>query len=166
MPLPFGSFMEERDRCRDRNYVSQDTIIREGYFCNTDRRWDFTSQEQEYEVSLAPPSRPIAQPGCWRGQCLSATASATPDSRWVGGQRPQYFTPAGFPTANAGQASHTWIEVTHAGGECAHECCPKGRNNKQRHAYMKQHPNLSFNLNRARRQHLGVGFTRRNVSEE
>ena len=54
MPLPFGSFMEERDRCRDRNYVSQDTIIREGYFCNTDRRWDFTSQEQEYEVSLAP----------------------------------------------------------------------------------------------------------------
>ena len=57
MPLSFGHFMEERDRCRDRSYTSPDPIIRDGYFCNTDRRWDFTSKEQEYEVSLAPAFR-------------------------------------------------------------------------------------------------------------
>ena len=54
MVLSFGPFMDERDRCRDRSYVSQDPILRQGYFCNTDRRWDFTSEQQEYEVSLAP----------------------------------------------------------------------------------------------------------------
>ena len=39
---------------RDRTYESEDRILRQGYFCNTDRRWDFTSEEQEYEVSVAP----------------------------------------------------------------------------------------------------------------
>ena len=49
MVLSFSPFMEERDRCRNRTYESQDPILREGYFCNTDRRWDFTSEQQEYE---------------------------------------------------------------------------------------------------------------------
>ena len=57
MPLSIGDFMEERDRCRDRSYSSPDPILRDGYFCNTDRRWDFTGKEQEYEVSLAPAFR-------------------------------------------------------------------------------------------------------------
>ena len=51
--------------------------------------------------------------GCWRGRCFGV--DGIPDQHWVGGQRPQQFTAAGFPSANSGQASHTWIEVTHAG---------------------------------------------------
>ena len=54
MALRFGAFIDERDRCRKRDYVSGDRVLRAGYFCNTDRRWDHTSVEMEYEIGLAP----------------------------------------------------------------------------------------------------------------
>ena len=52
--LNFGAFVAERDRCRDRTYVSDDPILRKGFFCNTNRMWDTVSQELAYATGVGP----------------------------------------------------------------------------------------------------------------
>ena len=55
--LNFQAFIEERDRCCDRDYVSPHSILREGYFCNTDRMKDRVSKELAFAVGVNPKLR-------------------------------------------------------------------------------------------------------------
>ena len=48
-----ASFMDERDRCRDRSYLSADPVLATGFFCNTDRRMDHVSNELMWAISVA-----------------------------------------------------------------------------------------------------------------
>ena len=59
-PLAFGAFLAERDRCRDRAYVSEDRLLREGFFCNTNRMWDTVSLELADAVAVHPKHRRAA----------------------------------------------------------------------------------------------------------
>ena len=45
--LSFSEFVEERDRCRDPTYESPYQVLRDGFFCNTNRMWDRVSRELE-----------------------------------------------------------------------------------------------------------------------
>ena len=50
--LTFGEFIQERDRCRDRKYRSDHMLLRDAFFCNTNRLWDTVSREIEDEIEL------------------------------------------------------------------------------------------------------------------
>ena len=50
--LTFGEFVQERDRCRDPKYRSDHMLLREAFFCNTNRLWDTVSREIEDEIEL------------------------------------------------------------------------------------------------------------------
>ena len=56
-PLSFAAFVDERDRCRDKSYVSSFYPLREGYFCNTNRMWDRVSQELATATAVHPKYR-------------------------------------------------------------------------------------------------------------